>query len=238
MDAPGHRRDRSIRSRVEEALVRACRASAPGRVPAVILEKPRREGHGDLSTNLALLVARETGEKGRDVAERLAAALRADAGLCPSVIAKIQIAGGGFINFFLAPGAFHAALALLLSDPERFGVSVPSDPKRILVEFVSANPTGPLTVAHGRQAAVGDSIARLLGAAGHQVVREYYLNDRGKQIRLLGLSAWRRYLELFGDKAEIPEDGYRGDYLRLVAARAREREGDRWRGAAEEAAVA
>jgi arginyl-tRNA synthetase len=238
MDAPRHRHDRSIRSRVEEALVRACRASAPGRLPPVILEKPRREGHGDLSTNLALLVARETGEKGRDVAERIAAALRADAGLCPSVAAKIQIAGGGFINLFLAPGAFHAALALLLGDPERFGEPVLPNPSRILVEFVSANPTGPLTVAHGRQAAVGDSLARILAAAGHRVVREYYLNDRGKQIRLLGLSTWRRYLELFGEKAEIPEDGYRGDYLRLVAERAREREGDRWREAAEEEAVA
>ena len=247
-------RPQSIRGRIEEALAHARKdiliagggtnqnnsddAIARARKDiAIILEKPRREGHGDLSTNLALLVARETGAKGRDVAEKIAAALRADPGVCPALCEKIEIAGGGFINLFLSPGALHAQLALLLKNPDRYGSSARANPPKILIEFVSANPTGPLTVAHGRQAAVGDSLARIMAMAGFGVTREYYLNDRGKQIRLLGASARQRYLELFGQTAVIPEDGYRGEYMRGIAERAKAAEGDRWLAAGEEKAV-
>lgn len=228
----------SIRGRIEDALLRACRGIAGGDPPPVVLEKPRRGGHGDLSTNLAMLAARGTGAKGREIAERLAASLRADPALCPTLCEKIEVAGGGFINIFLSPGALHAQLAALLAEPARYGATRRSGAPRVLIEFVSANPTGPLTVAHGRQAAVGDSLARIMEAAGFVVAREYYLNDLGKQIRLLGASALARYLELFGRKAEVPEDGYRGGYMRGVAARAKEREGGRWLDAPGEEAVA
>ena len=237
MQTEEHQETRSIRGRIEEALSRACREIAGDRIPPVILEKPRREGHGDLSTNLALLVARETGAKGRDIAEKLSGALRANPGMCPALCEKIEIAGGGFINLFLSPGALHAQLALLLKNPGRYGSSARANPLKILIEFVSANPTGPLTVAHGRQAAVGDSLARIMAMAGFGVAREYYLNDRGKQIRLLGASARQRYLDLFGRTAVIPEDGYHGDYMRGIAERAKAAQGDRWLAAGEEEAV-
>jgi arginyl-tRNA synthetase len=228
---------RSIRERIEVALAVACRAVGIQQTPPVIVEKPRRGGHGDLSTNLALLLSRERGEDARELAERLAGKLSASADVCPSLCDKIEIAGGGFINFFLSPRALREELARILREGERYGTLTPGKPLKIQLEFVSANPTGPLTVAHGRQAAVGDSLARILTRAGHSVTREYYLNDAGAQIRLLGLSTLIRYREFWGGKADIPSGGYQGGYVKEIAGRVRQRESDRWLRADEEEAV-
>lgn len=190
---------------------------AAGTLPADLdvdmrLERTRERSHGDFASNLAMALAKAARRKPRELAEALVAALP------PSDrLAKVEIAGPGFINFFLAPAAFHAVIEAALDEGEAFGRSGSGGGRKVQVEFVSANPTGPLHVGHGRGAAIGDTICRLLAATGWDVTREFYYNDAGQQIGNLTLSVQARVLGIDTDDPRWPADGYRGDYIREVA---------------------
>ena len=179
----------------------------------VQLERPKDPAHGDLATNLALWLAKELKEKPRDVATRLVQALELPAGL----VNKAEIAGPGFINFFLAEAQVASVVGAVLTAGSRYGKSETGAGRNVNVEFVSANPTGPLHVGHGRQAAIGDAIASTLEWTGWKVTREYYYNDTGTQIMNLAKSVQARVKELAGQKVEIPEGGYHGEYIKDIA---------------------
>ncbi len=179
-----------------------------------VLERPRDTGHGDLATNLALLLAKVRRANPRAVAQEVIAALALPEGL----VRKTEVAGPGFINFWLAEDALAGALVEILTQADRYGRSEVGAGTRVNVEFVSANPTGPLHVGHGRGAALGDAIAALLEWTGHAVTREFYINDAGVQIDKLAESLWARVQQAAGRAAEVPEGGYHGDYLREAAA--------------------
>lgn len=200
---------------IRAALARvAAGLGAPG--AEFVLERPREAGHGDLATNLALVLARSRKTPPRKVAEEIVAGL----GLPETVVARVEVAGPGFINFWLAEDQLAAALATIIRAGASYGRSDFGRGVRVNVEFVSANPTGPLHVGHGRGAAIGDAIASLLEWTGHTVVREFYINDAGVQIDRLVESLWARMLQQRGRPAEVPEGGYHGEYLVEAAARA------------------
>jgi len=187
----------------------------PADVPAAIpLEQTRDRAHGDFASTLALALAKTARRKPRELAEQLVAALPASDG-----VARVEIAGAGFINFFLTPSAYQTVVNEILDQGDAFGRSELGGSRRVQVEFVSANPTGPLHVGHGRGAAFGATVASLLEAIGYQVHREYYVNDAGRQMNILATSIWLRYLEHCGEKFRFPSNGYRGDYVRDIAAR-------------------
>jgi arginyl-tRNA synthetase len=175
-----------------------------------VLERPRDAGHGDLATNLALLLARRERVNPREMAARLVDELR----FPPTVVSRTEIAGPGFINFWLAENQLTAAVAAILEQGSNYGRSATGAGLKVNLEFVSANPTGPLHVGHGRGAALGDAIASLYEWTGHAVTREFYINDAGVQIDRLAASLWARIKQEAGLPAEIPEGGYHGDYLR------------------------
>jgi arginyl-tRNA synthetase len=175
-----------------------------------VLERPRDAGHGDLATNLAMVLARRERANPRKTAERVLAELR----LAPDVIARTEIAGPGFINFWLAQDQLVQAHGRILAEGAAYGRSTFGAGLKVNVEFVSANPTGPLHVGHGRGAALGDGIAALLEWTGHAVTREFYINDAGVQIDRVAQSLWARVREAAGYTDEIPEGGYHGEYLR------------------------
>jgi arginyl-tRNA synthetase len=189
----------------------AAKLGAPG--AAVLLERPKDPAHGDVATNLALALAKTLKAKPRDVAERLVAALE----LPPGFVRKVEIAGPGFVNFFLAEEQVVAVLPAILAAGADYGKSDVGHGAKVNVEFVSANPTGPLHVGHGRGAALGDGIAALLEWTGWAVTREFYVNDAGTQIEKLANSLWARVQQLAGRPAEIPEGGYQGEYLKELA---------------------
>ena len=199
--------------------IRAALVQAAARLGApdvdVTIERPRDVTHGDLATNLALTLAKTLGEKPRAVAERLVAALD----LPPSLVRKTEIAGPGFINFFLAEAQVVGALPAILAAGPAYGRTDIGHGRPVNVEFVSANPTGPLHVGHGRQAALGDAIASLLEWTGWKVTREFYYNDGGGQIANLARSVQARIAQLRGRDVEIPEGGYHGEYIREIAER-------------------
>jgi arginyl-tRNA synthetase len=184
------------------------------------VERTRDPGHGDFASNVAMQLARAAGRKPRELAQAIVDALPAN-----ELIGSVQIAGPGFINFFLAPAAYHAELCRLLDQAGEYGHSSLGAGERVIVEFVSANPTGPLHVGHGRHAAFGASVANLLDAIGYSVHREYYINDAGRQMEILAASVWLRYLECFGERFAFPSNGYRGDYIQPIADKLIEREG-------------
>ena len=175
-----------------------------------VLERPRDAGHGDLATNLAMLLARRERTKPRDMAERVVGELRLPA----SLVSKVEIAGPGFINFWLAENQLAAAVAAILEQGRDYGRSAEGAGLKVNIEFVSANPTGPLHVGHGRGAALGDAIASLYEWTGHAVTREFYINDAGLQIDRLAESLWARVRQGAGFAADIPEGGYYGEYLK------------------------
>jgi arginyl-tRNA synthetase len=183
-------------------------------LPAIPVERTRDRTHGDFASSIALGLAKAARSKPRDLAERIVAALPASERL-----AQVEIAGPGFINFFLTPGAYRAVVAEILNQSDAFGRSQIGGGRRVQVEFVSANPTGPLHVGHGRGAAFGATVANLLEAVGYQVHREYYVNDAGRQMNILAASVWLRYLEHCGESFRFPSNGYRGGYVRDLAAR-------------------
>jgi arginyl-tRNA synthetase len=176
----------------------------------VRLERSRREGQGDYSTNAAMLLAPALGASPRVIAERIGEELTASLG---ADLDRVEVAGPGFLNLFLSDAWHRRALASALAAGKRFGAGGATEPERILIEFVSANPTGPLVAASGRHAAYGDALARILERHGHDVWREYYFNDAGNQIRLLGASVKARAR---GD--DVPEGGYKGEYVAELAA--------------------
>jgi arginyl-tRNA synthetase len=198
------------------------RAGFPAVLPSdMAWEVPRDPTHGDYATNVAMLLAKAHRRPPRQVAEAILAHL-------PGVaeIERAEVAGPGFVNVFLAPQYCRAGLVRLLAEEDRFGTDTEGRGRRAMAEFVSANPTGPLTVGHGRQAILGDSVARLFQAMGYETLREYYFNNAGRQMRILGESVRARYLALLGRPVGFPEDGYQGDYIREIAAALRDRHGE------------
>ncbi len=202
--------------------------SIPG-IPATLeLDRPKQVEHGHLASNVALLLARAAGRKPRDLAADIVAALPAS-----EWIARTEIAGPGFINFFLQPAAFHAVIRQVGAEKELFGANRNGAGQRLQLEFVSANPTGPLHVGHGRGAAYGASLANILRFNGFDIFCEYYVNDAGRQMDILAASVYLRYLEAAGALPwPFPENSYRGDYVREIAAHLREQVGDRLQHAA------
>ncbi|MCC7059251.1 MAG: arginine--tRNA ligase, partial [Burkholderiaceae bacterium] len=195
-------------------------AGASHAVPPVELERPRQPEHGDLACNLALQLARPLKANPRQVAQQLAALVRAldSAGSGAPLLESLEIAGPGFINLRVHAAAKRAVIGRVLREAEAFGRSQRGAQGRVMVEFVSANPTGPLHVGHGRQGALGDALAALLEADGWSVVREFYYNDAGAQIDKRALSVQARARGLAPDDADFPVDGYRGDYIAEIAA--------------------
>jgi arginyl-tRNA synthetase len=178
----------------------------------IVVEPPREAAHGDMATNAAMVLAKDAGKKPRELADAIAAKLRAD-----PLIEKVDVAGPGFINLTLKPDAWRDALHKVLSAGADFGRSAVGQGAPVNVEYVSANPTGPMHVGHGRGAVFGDALATLLAFAGFKVTREYYINDAGAQVDTLARSAFLRYREALGeDIGEIPEGFYPGDYLKPV----------------------
>jgi arginyl-tRNA synthetase len=208
-----------MKERLRQAVIaalQACYAAGTlksGSVPAFVIEVPGQAGHGDFASNVAMLLAREEKQAPRKVAEALVAALGAGNGLWE----KVEIAGPGFINFFLTPGCWYQVLDEVLQQGSTYGRSAAGGGQPVQVEFVSANPTGPLHIGHGRGAAVGDTLCRLLEATGWDVTREFYYNDAGAQITNLALSVQARCLGIEPDDPRWPADGYQGDYIRDVA---------------------
>jgi arginyl-tRNA synthetase len=184
---------------------------AAARAVGIEVESTRDAQHGDFASNLAMRLAKATRQNPRKLAEALVAALPKD-----EAIAKVEIAGAGFMNFFLREDAYTEEIGKVLTEGESYGRSGIGAGRRVQVEFVSANPTGPLHVAHGRHAAFGASVSNLLEAAGFAVQREYYINDAGRQMDILALSAWLRYLERCGERFTFPSNAYVGEYLIAV----------------------
>jgi len=182
-------------------------------LPDILIERTRDRAHGDYATNFALLLARPAQRKPRELAGLLVEAITPG-----TEISRIEIAGPGFINFHLGPDAWHGTVRAALEHGAAFGRSERGAGQRIQVEFVSANPTGPLHVGHGRGAAYGAAVADLLEAVGFDVHREYYVNDAGRQMDILAASVYLRYLELCGDTVVFPANGYQGDYVWDIAA--------------------
>jgi arginyl-tRNA synthetase len=220
-------------------------AGDEGPPPDFTVESPRQAGHGDLACNAALLLSKRLRRPPREIAERLVSRIGSAGGL----IARAEVAGPGFVNFWVADGEWQRGLVDILRAGAGFGRSDRGSGARVQVEFVSANPTGPLTLGHGRQAVLGDCIARLLEATGHAVTREYYFNDGGRQMRVLGQSVKARYLEQLGRAAPppaealadgqapwpetvgglpvvFPRDGYQGEYIAEIAQELRDKHGE------------
>jgi arginyl-tRNA synthetase len=197
--------------------------------PTLIVERTRDRAHGDFACNIAMMLAKQAKSKPRELAEKIVAALETG-----TRVERVEIAGPGFINFFLGPAAWHSVVGEVLVQGERFGRSTLGTGKRVQVEFVSANPTGPLHVGHGRGAAYGAAVADLLEAVGYDVHREYYVNDAGRQMDILATSVWLRYLELGGTDFDFPSNGYQGDYVQDIAATLRREHGDSYEHSVEE----
>ena len=204
-------------------------SGAAGDATRISVEPPRDPSHGDLSTNAAMVLSKSAGMKPRDLAEALAGSLRAH----PDVSA-VDVAGPGFVNLTLDPAFWQAQIGAILRAGKAYGTSGMGQGRRINIEYVSANPTGPMHVGHARGAVVGDALAGLLEKAGFEVVREYYINDAGAQVDTLARSLHLRYREALGeDIGDIPEGLYPGDYLKAAGADLAARDGDKWLGADE-----
>jgi arginyl-tRNA synthetase len=201
-------------------------AGSAENLPDIIIEKPRIPEHGDAATNVALAAAKALGKPPRQIAESIVNAIEID----HKFLASIEIAGPGFINFRFADGWIHTKLNDIVNNLENYGKTDANRGKRMQVEFVSANPTGPLTVGHGRNAVLGDTIARMYEWTGANVEREYYFNDAGRQMRVLGESVQVRYQQLLGDQVELRDGYYEGEYIRDIAQVLLDRIGDRLKG--------
>jgi arginyl-tRNA synthetase len=197
---------------------------APDRQVVVRFERARQKQYGDFATNVALSLAKTCGRTPRELAQLIIDALPA----APE-IDKVEIAGPGFINVFLAADSQFEVVSAIRDTGDGYGRSTMGAGHKVHIEFVSANPTGPLHVGHGRGAAFGDSLARLLAASGFEVIREYYVNDAGRQMDILAVSVWLRYLELCGEQFAFPDNAYQGDYIFDIAATVHREHGDSYR---------
>jgi len=210
-------------------------------VPDMEIEAPRNSSHGDFSTNFALVSAAIQKMPPRKIAQSLVSSIEI---LCEesvqtaNLIEKIEIAGPGFINFFLSKQAWHPVVDRILEQDKKYGVSEIGGNEKVQVEFVSANPTGPLHVGHGRGAAVGDSVGNILSFAGFDVKKEYYINDSGRQIRTLGTSVWLRLLQKTGKIIQFPDDCYKGEYIKDLADEILEKQGKQFVSGDEKEAIA
>ena len=218
-----------MKKRIEILLADAARkAHRAGALPSddfpdIEIEEPKIEAHGDYATNFAMVMAKTQKMAPRRIAEILTAHLDG----AEDLIAETAIAGPGFINFHIQPAAWAPLLKAIPAAGERYGAADIGRGRKVQVEFVSSNPTGPLHVGHGRGAAVGDAVANILAFCGYDVQREYYINDSGRQIRTLGQSVLLRYQALLGQTVEFPTECYQGDYIRELAREVHSREGDR-----------
>jgi arginyl-tRNA synthetase len=207
-----------MKNLIESLLEQALSALPEEVVPAaargttIEVENTRDPQHGDFASNLAMRLAKASRQNPRKVAESLVRLLPKN-----DAVAKVEIAGAGFINFFLTDGAYHKQIAQILQQGRNYGRSQFGGNRKMQVEFVSANPTGPLHVGHGRHAAFGATLANLFDAVGFQVQREYYVNDAGRQMEILAVSTWLRYLERCGEQFAFPANGYRGEYIVAIA---------------------
>ncbi len=202
------------------------RLAEQGALPAgtqvdIQVDRTRDKAHGDFAANTALMLAKPARRKPREIADELVAALPDS-----TAVERVEIAGPGFINFFLSADAAFQPVRDALEHGAEYGRGDTAAGQNLLVEFVSANPTGPLHVGHGRGAAFGGALCNLLAAAGHQVQREYYVNDAGRQMDILAASVWLRYLDKLGEAVRFPDNGYRGDYVRAIAEALVTSEGD------------
>lgn len=201
------------KAHIADLLARALKCVAPEAVGvSIVIEHPKLAQHGDYACNVALQLAKSLKCAPRDIAVKLIAALPAS-----PCLEKAEIAGAGFINLFLKRSFKQGVVNQILSLRQAYGQSSLGAKKKVQIEFVSANPTGPLHVGHGRGAAFGASLANVLAAAGFDVAREYYVNDAGRQMDILALSTWLRYLELAGETVPFPPNAYQGDYVRDMA---------------------
>jgi arginyl-tRNA synthetase len=215
-----------LRELILQALLDLRRAGrlAMDAEPEFAIDRTRSREHGDYAANVALLLAKPTGRKPRDLAEAIVASLPRS-----QHVERVEIAGPGFINFHLNQTCRLSTLRRVVEQGDRYGFAPEESSESVTVEFVSANPNGPLHVGHGRGAAYGATVASLLEAVGHRVQREYYVNDAGRQMDILAVSVWLRYQELGGVGVRFPDNGYRGDYVVDIARTLRAKEGDRLR---------
>jgi len=208
-----------MKQHLEELLKTACMecmqdgSLRQADIPDFVVETPRSKDHGDLSTNLAMVLAKTEKRPPRDIAHLLIKHLEGRS----KRVDRIEIAGAGFINFCLRHDAWHEVLHDIARQSDRFGASAIGNGRKVMVEFVSANPTGPLHIGHGRGAALGDALARILAFAGYEVVREYYINDVGNQMQTLGRSLYLRLLEQLGRQVQFPDGLYKGAYMVQIA---------------------
>lgn len=191
----------------------------------VMVDNTKDKSHGDFATNIALMLAKQAGTAPRSLAESICQRIEAHA---PAEVEKMDIAGPGFINFFVSSATQFSILKDIFEQGERFGRAPAKSKERIQVEFVSANPTGPLHVGHGRGAAYGATVSDFLEAAGYDVEREYYVNDAGRQMNILAASVWLRYLEAFNTSLKFPVNGYKGDYIYEIAKALSDEHGERF----------
>ncbi len=209
------------------AISREASAVADGAPADAALTPPANAGFGDLATNVAMTLAKSARRGPRDIAADLVERITAAPDLM-GIVESAQIAGPGFINLTLSPGWFADAARSIVAAGDDYGRGLATPAERVLIEFVSANPTGPPHVGHARQAAYGDGVARILSYAGHAVTREFYVNDYGRQMELFGASVAARYGALFGLTTAVPDDGYQGDYVVTLAEQMRDEVGDRY----------
>jgi len=215
-----------VKSELERLLKEALRTlvhvfNEPADESQVVVERARDPAHGDFASNIAMRLAKAARKNPRELAQAIVAAIPAN-----ELIAKAEIAGAGFINFRLVKNAWAAELRKVAAQGEAYGRSNVGKARKVMVEFVSANPTGPMHVGHGRQAAVGATLSNLLAATGHDVYREYYINDSGRQIDILAVSVYLRYLELCGEPVTFPSNGYKAGYILPVVKALHEKRGD------------
>jgi arginyl-tRNA synthetase len=215
-----------VKSELERLLREALRSLVPDIIPEadpaqVVVERARDAQHGDFASNIAMRLAKPARRSPRELAQALIGALPRN-----QLISSAEVAGAGFINFRLAKDAWFAALRQVAAQGAAYGRSLAGAGRKVMVEFVSANPTGPMHVGHGRGAAYGATLGNLLEATGHALYREYYINDAGRQIDILAVSVYLRYLELCGEKVAFPSNGYRAEYILPVARELHARRGD------------
>ncbi len=216
-----------MKSELERLLREALRTLVPAVLPEpadesqVVVDRARDPAHGDFASNIAMRLAKSARKNPRELAQSIVAALPAN-----SLVVSAEIAGAGFINFRLAKDAWFADLKSVAAQGDAYGRSKVGAGRKVMIEFVSANPTGPMHVGHGRGAAYGATLGNLLEATGHDLYREYYINDAGRQIDILAVSVYLRYLELAGESVTFPSNGYKADYILPVAKELHARRGD------------
>jgi arginyl-tRNA synthetase len=209
---------------LESLFLSALQDVAPDMAVTIELTRTKQKSHGDYASNLAMQLAKSLRRNPRELAGLLLRALPDS-----DLVERAEVAGSGFVNIFLKPLAWQRLVRHILEQGERYGRSDSGKGTEIQIEFVSANPTGPLHVGHGRGAAYGASLANVLSAAGYDVQREYYVNDAGRQMDILTVSTWLRYLQLCGEEPEFPSNGYQGDYVRSMAGAIHQLHGEKYR---------